>query len=309
MKLYYCQTPKPNFGDELNPWMWPRLLPDMFDDDNQELFLGIGSVLFDYFPTSSRKVVFGAGYGGYTPAPQLDAGWKIYFVRGHLTADMLGVDRSLALGDAAILLRSCVAARPQKKFPVSFMPHWESAVFGDWPAVCERAAIHYIDPCASVESVLHDILASDRIISEAMHGAIVADALRVPWLAMQPIRRRNRMKWLDWASALGITLDPRNVGPSNAFELCVAWLDAHPLWSRRLERRGLVLRRLGRELFIDRSASRLARIARMTPSLSADSAIEQAHSAMLDKLEDFRRDFHQAGGSSKTPYGKALRVK
>ena len=303
MKMYYCQTSQPNFGDALNPWMWPRLLPDLFDDNDKELFLGIGSILFDYFPASSRKVVFGAGYGGYTPAPQIDAAWKIYFVRGHLTADVLGIDRALALGDAAILLRSCIADRPPKKYPVSFMPHWESAVFGDWPVVCERAAIHYIDPCASVETVLHDILASELVITEAMHGAIVADALRVPWIAMRPIRGGNRMKWLDWASVFGIKLDPRNVGPSNAFELCASWLDGSRVWSQRLERRGQMLRQPGLGLFIDRAAHRLSRVAQLTPNLSTDSAIEKAHSAMLDQMEQMKRDYRQ---SSLADHGVAV---
>jgi succinoglycan biosynthesis protein ExoV len=222
--------------------------------------------------------------------PRLDAAWKIYFVRGRLTADILGIDRSLALGDAAILLRSCILDRPAKQFPVSFMPHWESAACGDWPAVCEQANIHYIDPCASVDTVLHEILASGVVVSEAMHGAIVADALRVPWIAVRPIRGRNRMKWMDWASALDLTLAPCAMGASNAWELCVSWLDGRPVWSQRLERRGRILRHPGRALFIARSARTLEKIAQLAPQLSADSAIERAHSAMLDKLENLKQD-------------------
>ena len=60
---------KRNFGDELNPWLWSRVLPGFFDDDDAELFLGIGSILFDSWPASSRKIVVGSGFAGYTAPP------------------------------------------------------------------------------------------------------------------------------------------------------------------------------------------------------------------------------------------------
>lgn len=305
MKLYYCKTPTPNFGDELNPWMWVRLLPDFFDGDERELFLGIGSILFDYFPGESTKVVFGAGYGGYTAPPHIDAKWKVYFVRGKLTADQLGLDRSLALGDAAILLRSCVAAGTAKQHKISFMPHWESAIYGDWQAVCRAADIHYIDPTATVDTVLNDILGSELVISEAMHGAIVADALRVPWIPVRPVRGYNRMKWLDWASALDIDLHPHALPASNAFEMASSWLGDGQLWVQRLERRAAKLRYPARGFFVARAAKGLLRIAQSSPRLSSDAAIQRAHGGMLEKLDMLRRDMN-AALSSTTPRKVAI---
>lgn len=306
MKLYCCKTAKPNFGDELNLWMWSRLLPDFFDDDERELFLGIGSILFDYFPAASTKIVFGAGYGGYTAPPHIDASWNFHFVRGKRTADQLGLDHSLALGDAAILLRSCVAAGAAKQHRISFMPHWESALFGDWQAVCRAADIHYIDPTASVETVLNDILTSELVISEAMHGAIVADALRVPWIALQPVRGYNRMKWLDWASALDIDLRPHALPASNAFEMATSWVGHSRLWVQRLERRATKLRHPARGLFIARAAKRLLHIAQSSPQLSSDTAIQRAHGGMLEKLDALRRNMAGAAFSSTTPRKVAI---
>lgn len=68
----------------------------------------------------------------------------------------------------------------EKRYPVSFMPHYESAMYGSWDKACELAGIHYIDPRWSVEKVLTEISASHKVVSEAMHGCIISDALRVP---------------------------------------------------------------------------------------------------------------------------------
>ena len=69
MQLYQWQGTAPNFGDELNTLVWPRLLADFFDDDPGELFLGIGSVLDDRHPPDAVKIVAGAGYGGHKETP------------------------------------------------------------------------------------------------------------------------------------------------------------------------------------------------------------------------------------------------
>jgi hypothetical protein len=290
MKMYYCKTSRRNFGDELNVWLWSRLLPDFFDEDASTIFLGIGSILFDFFPRDAKKIVFGSGYGGYTPLPIIDERWQFYFVRGRLTADILGIDQSLALGDAAILLRSCIKDRPKCKYSVSFMPHWESAVNGEWSEVCSVAGIHYLDPCASVEQVLHEIMSSELVITEAMHGAIVSDALRIPWIPIAPIQREHKLKWFDWASALELSVEASNLCVSNAFELSLVLTRGNKKWAGLIRKRAQVLRGIARNAFIDRAAESLSRIAGITPSLSTDRAIERAHETMIDKLEMLRRD-------------------
>ena len=42
-RLCYFRGARPNFGDELNPWLWPRLLSGFLDNASDEL--GIGTTL------------------------------------------------------------------------------------------------------------------------------------------------------------------------------------------------------------------------------------------------------------------------
>jgi succinoglycan biosynthesis protein ExoV len=67
------------------------------------------------------------------------------------------------------------------------------------------AGIRYIDPLAPVPKVCAQLAGSSVVIAEAMHGAIVADAFRVPWIPAATSGRFNRFKWQDWALSLGMS--------------------------------------------------------------------------------------------------------
>lgn len=289
--MYYFKGSPPNFGDELNNWLWPRLLPDFFDGLEDRIFLGIGSILFDFHPPESEKIVFGAGYGGYTPPPKIDRNWIIYFVRGPMTARAIGIDEALGVGDAAILLRSCFKTSSKKVFKASFMPHWESVFDGEWEAVCAEAGLHFINPCSPVETVLRDIQASEMIVTEAMHGAIVADALRVPWVPANPIQVQHHRKWFDWAGALQLELHPLALTPSNGLEAMMSLLRSSGKNVERLRRRGQILKTVAASYFFDSAAASLQRLAGANPHLSRDAAIEGAHSRMLEQLDILNRNY------------------
>src|SRR5688500_13456668 len=103
MKITYFKGKHPNFGDDLNPWMWPRLIPGFFDDDESVLFLGIGSIIGQKkYPATVRKILFGPGFvPEYHEKPDVSGpDWDIYFVRGPRTARMLNLSPDLAIGDS-----------------------------------------------------------------------------------------------------------------------------------------------------------------------------------------------------------------
>ncbi len=291
MKMFAFTGKASNFGDDLNAWLWSRVLPGFFDDDDSTRFIGIGSTLYDSHPAASRKLVFGAGYAGYSALPTIDESWDIRFVRGKRTAQALGLAEDLAVGDAAILIRTVAPAPREKRYAVSYMPHFESATYGSWEQVCERAGVHFIDPRWPVDRVLDEILASRLLISEAMHGVIVADALRVPWKAIEPFDPNHRAKWQDWASVLDVSIDFARLGPSNAIE----WAMSH-FWNRRrmifrLRKRTPLLRKLGLGAAFPAAARALKALGTASGQLSPDAAIEQATARMQVEVERLRRDY------------------
>ena len=211
MELYYFKGPPPNFGDELNAWLWPRIAPAIDGVDDGRIVLGIGLILYDKFPfdPAKKKIVLGAGYGGYTPPPVLNDGtWDVRFVRGPQTAEVLGLEPSKAITDAAVLVRTQAIAASLQNYEVSFMPHWESIEQGSWQAACTREGINFIDPREAVEVIVSNIKASGLLLTEAMHGAIVADALGTPWVAFSPLMSVHRFKWTDWTRSLGLAYRP-----------------------------------------------------------------------------------------------------
>ena len=292
MKMFQFSGACPNFGDDLNGWLWPRLIPDLLDEDAAVRFLGIGSILYDTFDPAALKVVFGAGFGVYTQPPRIDASWFVYFVRGPRTACALGLDRRLGLGDSATLIRAAMPGTVSKRYRFSFMPHWESMVYGAWAEAAAQAGLHLIDARWPVDTVLDHILASDVLICEAMHGAIVADALRIPWIAVQPLMRINQPKWLDWGDSLGLDVRMAELRPSTWLEQARQRLESN---RNRLRWASYHGRKLGGRLnvFWTRDAARaLADAALHEPQLSADAAIERATEAMLDHLRALQTGRH-----------------
>ena len=292
MKLTYFQGPTPNFGDELNAFMWDAILPAGFLDQNvDELFLGIGSILWDNYPSSARKVVAGSGFGGYTPPPNVNDGtWQVIFVRGPRTAQRLGIGVEKAICDSAVLLRLLPPA--QERLPatrIGFMPHFESLERGFWPEVCAYADIPLIDPRGDPRHILQRIRSLDVLVTEAMHGAIVADAMRTPWICARPVHAMHQAKWLDWTESLGISLRAHPLHASNIREWYQSRLEKPEIWRGQKTSHMSVLQPVNR-LMVRKAALRLKTLARMEPQLSADKTISTVTARAAEALDKFVRN-------------------
>jgi len=264
----------------------------VFDDDESTLFLGIGSVLFDSHPSSAIKCVLGSGYGGYTSPPNIhDGSWKVYFVRGPKTAQVLKLNQNVALGDSGILTRLFVDFSGRSSEAISFIPHWISLERGYWNQVCEQAGVTLIDPRQNVEVIINQIMKSKVVIAEAMHGAIIADALRVPWVPVLPMDKANHFKWLDWAESLGISYKPQHLSPSSLKELKFSASKGNRVFSKLVSMMDdSWVRGVGNSMLIDRAARDMVRLSNTIPSMSKDSALDRSIDAMLSKIDIFKRE-------------------
>ncbi|MCA1993207.1 MAG: polysaccharide pyruvyl transferase family protein, partial [Coleofasciculus sp. S288] len=274
-KLHYYKSSRGNFGDDLNVWLWSKLIPELVEvapsdvkvQSSDTLFVGIGTLLNHHVPREPFKVVFGAGVG-YGDLPIIDERWKFYCVRGPLSARALGLPPSVAITDAAALLRTVNLPSRPKLYSASFMPHHTANQSANWKVVCQLAGLHYIDPTQSVEDVLFEIQSSRVILAEAMHGAIVADALRVPWIPVQVTKTVNEFKWHDWCQSLNLEYKPVVIFPRIGIP--------GTGWSSFIKRMALIP-------FI---GPRLGWVAKyVQPILSSDCVIEEATARLQEQLE------------------------
>jgi len=221
MKLCYYHEDEGNFGDDLNAWLWPKALPGLFDgtcrhgqeffeENNREdaLFYGIGTILTNRIPPSPIKFIAGSGVGYFSP-PKIDDKYRIYFVRGPKSAEKLGLDTSLGITDPALLVRNFLPPLPPT-YKASLMMHCSTAKSGHWKQVSEELGIHYIDPRGTDPiAVIRELIASEYVITESLHGAIIADAYGIPWVPINSMPHViNEFKWLDWCASLELKYEP-----------------------------------------------------------------------------------------------------
>lgn len=228
MKNVYYKSRAGNFGDDLNEWLWPKLF-NFVNNESDAYFLGIGSILGYHnvenldLDKKKKKIVFGTGYRPslFGPKLYLDKSWDIRFLRGPLSKEALGMKFDYIADSAYALMHTEMykdLLNTEKKYELSVMPYYKSVEFVDWERLCKKVGVHYISPCSEkgVEFTLKEIASSKRIVTEAMHGAIAADILRVPWKRfvfssyMVESPRVSEFKWNDWLGSIDIR---NNINP------------------------------------------------------------------------------------------------
>ncbi len=296
MKLFYYQRPDglPNFGDQLNDWLWKQLLPNFFDADETTIFVGIGTLINHLLPqrlSSAKKVIiFSTGVGYEKPLTAIPSHWNVYCVRGKISANSLGLSTDLAIIDAGILVPRLFQSNLPKIYEYAYMPHIHHAKFSalSIQKACEAIGWKYIDPRNPIEQILSTMSQTKVLLAEAMHGAIVADALRVPWIPIITSPRILKLKWLDWCSSINIPYQPYHLYPlipdspqyakgiRSSIAACSHWsqslLQFPPINSYSFEQQLLK---------VSKSAK---------PMLSSETRIQQLTAQLEQKLEQLKQD-------------------
>ncbi|MDR3708051.1 MAG: polysaccharide pyruvyl transferase family protein [Capsulimonadaceae bacterium] len=285
MRLFYEKFTggASNFGDNLNVYLWNELLPGMFDDDDETTFIGIGTILNDELPSkiplAHRRIIFssGVGYGGGPLV--LAENDKVYCVRGPLSAQALGLPSTAAVSDGALLIKRFALPPFRKTFKFSFMPHITGVADEAWTEICSDLGFGYIDPRSSIADILRQINETEVVLAEAMHGAIAADVLRVPWIPIATTSNVLAFKWQDWCASVDLPYAPQRIHPvSNCRHA-----DGDPL---------APLRRLRYNVRSRIARNDLARVSRSAaPVLSREPLLESLTCELEARLEQFRTDF------------------
>ncbi|MGD8366434.1 MAG: polysaccharide pyruvyl transferase family protein [Desulfobacterales bacterium] len=195
----------------MNRWLWPRVIPDIETSTVADFLVGIGTILDERLERLSGKLlILGAGYRPTARRVVVQPNWSVGFVRGPLTAQKLGLDADMAFTDPALLVAEWWENSAGSSARIGFVPHFRTSQVIDCRKACERSGLVFIDPTWPTETVLKTICGMDRVIAEAMHGAIVADALGIPWLRIKALSWRfetnavSEFKWADWAGSMEI---------------------------------------------------------------------------------------------------------
>ena len=311
MKPFHWESTHGNFGDDLNLWLWDFLLPGLRDVHNETLLVGVGTVLnTEILPAEGRKLVIGSGFG-YGSLPDMRDGsqWDIRSVRGPLTAEKAGLPPEMGIVDPAVLVTEMPEFQNvSKNGKRTFIPHWESAAVGLWPEICKTVGLSYLDPRGEAKAVIREIAASELIVAESMHGAILADAFRVPWIAVSSSRSINSFKWNDWARSLGVTYAPKHIPVSTRAE---AIAKGAKFWGVGFERdkqaaagperhgenvmvadpEQTTLRVMAKQALAVPSALALWQASKAKPQLSKDGTFASCKERLLNAIEGVRCDY------------------
>jgi succinoglycan biosynthesis protein ExoV len=286
MKLYFWKTKQGNVGDDLNPWLFKKLLPSILNEKGDTTFVGIGTLLNDVLIErlqTPKFVVFssGVGYGRqhFARLPQVHVPSQIYCLRGPLSCQALQVSTDLAITDGALLVRKLFdASKVQKKYKFAFMPHLWQAIGGgeSWKAACDELGFLLIDPCWSVDKVLECIAQTEVLLTEAMHGAILADALRTPWVAVHTSSDVLGFKWLDWCLSVGVEYKP----------------EALPRLKDSVVKKSLFFKKSMKDEKAGEVSALLAKIAQdAVPILSKDQHLDELTERLEEKIHQLKDDY------------------
>ena len=208
----------PNFGDDLNEVLWPRLAPQLIGGGvaPAQGFVGIGTIIGKPTAFDGPLNVFSSGVGYDDLAAWNGRDVRYWCVRGPVSARALGLDPAVALADGALLAplaQGFPAQVASHQHGVVVIPHVDSLMFSGWDKACRLCGFELLDPRGAPEAVIARIASAELVLAESLHGAILADAYGVAWQAFASSKNFAIAKWVDWAASVGRDLQITSIPP------------------------------------------------------------------------------------------------
>lgn len=200
-----------NWGDDINF----TFLSSIFDadlcyndsGDTEENYCLIGSILNNRY-VNKNSVIWGSGTHDdsikLTAKPK-----KVLAVRGPLTRKYLisqGIDCPEIYGDPSVLLPYFYKPEIKKKYKIGLIPHWESLGSPVVKEICEDNRVHLIKMKGYNywTDVIDEILSCEYIVSESLHGLIVAESYGIPNLWCNITLNKYNVKFHDYFQSIGV---------------------------------------------------------------------------------------------------------
>jgi hypothetical protein len=199
---FHDAQPYKNFGDELSLYINQKLFPNVkFNhchfDSNKTRIVSIGTILHNFY--NGQTLVWGTGMDSRRINPHFGKShFEIFAVRGVRTKKILetfGIRVPSVYGDPAILLPNLIDTNtlPVKKYKIGIIPHCSNYFEQNGQMQTNVPCFTSDDPRViiigtktknDILPVLDDMLSCDVILSESIHGCIIADAFNIPNLFM-----------------------------------------------------------------------------------------------------------------------------
>ena len=215
MKLVYARSHDGNFGDDLNTVLWPYFFSNLEAAGNAKTGLvGVGTIIGMPVPGLDDLHVLSSGVGYDDVADWSGKTVHYWSVRGRLTAERLGLPVEKAIGDGAYLMPLIVEkpVGPTTRRPI-VIPHLDSVRIGGWERAARLADFELVDPRGDPLEVIAKIAAAPLVLTESLHGAILADAFGVGWTPFATSRNFSAFKWADWMSTFGQRVPIETIPP------------------------------------------------------------------------------------------------
>jgi succinoglycan biosynthesis protein ExoV len=205
MKIFYHQCATPNVGDDINAHLWPAILGDALDASPYDWMVGIGTILDErILQLDGAILVAGAGVRPGKRRLELPSRVTICAVRGRLSAANLGLSDEQIGCDPGFFVRNLGFAKRTTPGRTGFVPHIYSEQGTTIAATARKAGFHVISPTLDHRAFLTELLTCERVFTESLHGAIFADAFRIPWARVKVsshYREREAVSDFKWADA------------------------------------------------------------------------------------------------------------